>query len=109
MNQTIRQSQAILQGLRLQTSQATNEMYQRIGRDEPIRILNYTVVPHGGITVEVVERSSGSVKGEPFSHYNDCQFAASHKPAKAFARSLLRWTTGSALLLLLFAYFGAGN
>ena len=49
MNQTIRQSQAILQGLRLQTSLATTEMYQRIGRDEPARILNYTVVPRGGV------------------------------------------------------------
>jgi len=109
MNQTIRQSQAILQGLRLQTSLATTEMYQRIGRDEPARILNYTVVPHGGITFEVIVHSTGSVKGEPLSHDNACQFAASHKPAKAFARTLLRWTTGSALLLLLFAYFGAGH
>lgn len=109
MNQTIRQSQAILQGLRLQTSQATNKMYQRIGRDEPIRILNYTVVPRGGITFEVNERCTGTAKSEPLGRNNASNFADSHKPAKAFARALLRWTTGSALLLILFAYFGAGH
>ena len=109
MNQTIRQSQAILQGLRLQTSFATTKMYQRIGRDEPVRILNYTVVPHNGITIEVIRRSTGSVKGEPLGNNNAHQLTASHKSAKAFARTLLRWTTSSALLLILFAYFGAGH
>ncbi|RON24431.1 hypothetical protein BK660_01805 [Pseudomonas brassicacearum] len=109
MNHTIRQSQAVLQGLRLQTSLATTEMYQRIGREEPVRILQYTVVPRGGITVEVIQRSTGTAKSEPFGHDNTSQFAASHKPAKAFARTLLHWTTGSALLLILFAYFGAGH
>ena len=99
MNQTIRHNQAILQRLRFQTSLATIEMYQRIGRDEPVRILHYTVVPRGGITFEVIERSTGTAKGEP----------ANHKTAKAFARTLLRWTIGSALLLILFAYFGAGH
>jgi hypothetical protein len=84
-------------------------MNLRIGRDEPVRILHYTVVPRGGITFEVIERSTGTAKGEPFGHDNAGQFAASHKPAKAFARTLLRWTTGSALLLTLFAYFGAGH
>jgi hypothetical protein len=109
MNQTIRQSQAILQGLRLQTSLATTEMYQRIGRDEPVRILHYTVVPRGGITFAVIERSTGTAKGKTFDHDNACQFAASRRTAKTFARKLLRWTTGSALLLILFAYFGAGH
>ncbi|WP_095152550.1 hypothetical protein [Pseudomonas sp. Irchel s3b5] len=99
MNQTIRQSQAILQGVRLQTSQATTKMYQRIGRDEPVRILDYTFSPRGGITIEVIKYSTGTAKGEP----------ASHKTAKAFTRTLLRWTTGLALLLILFAYFGAGH
>ena len=120
MNQTIRQSQAILLGLRLQTSLATTEMYQRIGRDEPVRILHYTVVPSGGITFEVIEHSTGTAKGEPFGHDNACQFArqlednaeffaASHKTSKVFARTLLRWTAGAALTLFLFAYFGAGH
>lgn len=109
MNQTIRQSQAILQGLRFQTPLATNEMYQRIGRDKPVRILNYRVAPRGGITFEVIKRSTGSANGEPFGHNNACQFTASHKTAKAFASTLLRWTIGSALLLILFAYFGAGH
>ena len=99
MNQTIRQSQAILQGVRLQTSQATTKMYQRIGRDEPVRIVDYTPAPGGGITVELIKYSSGTAKGEP----------ANHNTVKAFARTLLRWTIGSALLLILFAYFGAGH
>lgn len=109
MNQTIRQSQAILQGVRFQTSQATTKMYQRIGRDEPVRILDYTAAPGGGITFQVIERSTGTEKSEPSGHNNASQFAASHKPAKAFARTLLHWTTGSAFLLILFAYFGAGH
>jgi len=109
MNQTIRQSQAILQRVRLQTSQATIKMHQRIGRDEPVRIVDYTVVPRGGITIEVIERSTGTAKSEPSGHNDASQFAASHNTAKAFARTLLRWTTGSTLLLILFAYFGAGH
>ena len=104
MNQTIRQSQAILQGVRLQTSQATTKMYQRTGSDEPVRILNYTFSPRGGVTVKAIKRSTGSAKGDSFGHNN-----ANHKTAKAFARTLLRWTTGLALLLILFAYFGAGH
>jgi hypothetical protein len=84
-------------------------MYQRIGRDDPVRILQYTVVPSGGITVEVIERSTAAAKGELFGRDNAGQFAARHKPAKAFARTLLRWTIGSTLLLVLFAYFGAGH
>ncbi|MNF89789.1 hypothetical protein D3C84_723270 [compost metagenome] len=99
MNQTISQSRAILQGVRLQPYQGTAKMYQRIGRDEPVRIVDYTLAPRGGITVEVIKYSTGTAKGEP----------ANHKTVKAFARTLLRWTIGSALLLILFAYFGAGH
>lgn len=120
MNQTIKQSQAILHGLRLRTSLATSEMYQHIGREEPVRAQRFTVIPRGGNTFEVIERSTGTAKGELFGHDNACQFArqlednaeffaASHKTAKAFARTLLRWTAGLALMLFLFVYFGAGH
>jgi len=84
-------------------------MYQRIGRDEPARIVDYTFAPRGGVTVKAIKRATGSAKSEPFGHDNASQFAASHNTAKTFARTLLRWTTGSALLLILFAYFGAGH
>ena len=99
MNQTISQSPAILQRLRLRTPLDTTEMYQNIGRDEPVRIVDYTPAPGGGITVELIKHSTGTAKGEP----------ANHNTVKAFARTLLRWTIGSALLLILFAYFGAGH
>ena len=120
MNQTIRQSQAILHGLRLRTSLATAEMYQRIGRDEPVRAPRFNVVPRGSNTFEVIERSTGTTKGERFGHDSACQlaqqlednadfFAARCKSMKKYSRTLLRWTAGAALMLIVFAYYGAGH
>ena len=120
MNQTIKQSQAILHSLRLRTSLGTSEMYQIIGRKELVRAQRFTVIPRGSNTFEIFERSTGTTKGELFGHDNACQFArklednaeffaATRKTAKALARTLLRWTAGLALMLFLFAYFGAGH
>ena len=120
MNQTIRQKYSVLQVLRERVSMSTAEMYQKIGREEPARTLRFTVVPLGSNTFEIVERSTGAAKGERFGHDNACQlakqlernadfFAANRKAAKAFARTLLRWTAGGALMLTLFAYYGAGH
>lgn len=119
MNQTIRESQAILHGLRLRTSLATAEMYQRIGRDEPVPAPRYNVVPRGSNTFEVVERSTGTAKGKRFGHDSACQlaqqlednanfFAARRKSMKKFSRRLLRSAAGAALMLIVFAYYGAG-
>ena len=120
MNQTIRQKQAVQQMLRDRLSMSTAEMYQKIGREEPVRAPRFNVVPRGRNTFEVIERSTGMAKGERFGHDNACQlaqqfennaesFAANCKAAKAFARTLLRWTAGAALMLTLFAYYGAGR
>lgn len=120
MNQTIRQKQAVLQVLRDRLSMSTSEMFEKIGREEPIRVLRFNVVPRGSNTFEVIERSTGAAKGERFGHDNACQlaqqlesnadfFAANRKATKAFARTLLRWATGGALILMLFAYYGSGH
>ena len=120
MNQTIRQKQAVLQVLHDRLSMPTAEMYQKIGREESVCALRFKVVPIGSNTFEVVERSTGASKGERFGHDNACQlaqqlennadfFAAKRTAAKTFARALLRWTVGAALILTLFAYYGAGH
>lgn len=119
MNQTIRQKYAVLQVLRERVSMSTAEMHQKIGREEPVPTLRFTVVPLGSNTFKIVERSTGAAKGERFGHDNACQLArqlesnaefvaANCRTAKAFARTLLRWTVGGALMLTLFAYYGAG-
>jgi hypothetical protein len=120
MNQTIRQKQAVLQVIQDRLSISTAEMYQQIGREEPVRVPRFNVVPRGSNTFEVIERSTGATKGERFGHDNACQLAkqlesnadflsANRTSAKAFARALLRWTVGAALMLILFAYYGAGH
>ena len=120
MNQSIRQSQAILQGLRLRTSLETSTMYQMIGRDEPVRVPRYSVVPRGSNTFVVIDRSNGTPKGERFGHVNACQLAqqlednadfcaSTRSAAKHFAGWMLRWTLVLAALLLAFVYYGAGR
>ncbi|MNG04289.1 hypothetical protein D3C84_874120 [compost metagenome] len=120
MNQTSRQKQAVLQVLRDRLSMSTADMYRKIDREEPIRSLRFNVVPRGSNTFEVIERSTGAAKGERFGHDNACQFAqelesnadlfaAKRDAVKTFAQILLRWTTGGALMLSLFAYYGAGH
>ena len=120
MNQTIRQSQAILQGLRLRTSLETSTMYQMIGRDEPVRAPRYNVLPRGNNTFVVINRSTGTPKGERFGHDNACQyaqqleesadfFASTRSAAKHFAGWMLRWALVLTAMLLVFAYYGAGH
>ncbi|MNP57168.1 hypothetical protein D3C76_1519690 [compost metagenome] len=119
MNQTIRQSHAILQGLRLRISLETSTMYQMIGRDEPVHAPRYNVLPRGNNTFVIVDRSTGTPKGERFGHVNACQlaqqlednadfFASTRSAAKHFAGWMLRWTLVLAAVLLVFAYYGAG-
>ncbi|MGX0890926.1 hypothetical protein AB7M22_002934 [Pseudomonas sp. ADAK2 TE3594] len=120
MNPTIRQSQAILQGLRLRTSLATSTMYQMIGRDEPVRAPRYNVLPRGNNTFMVIDRSTGMPKGERFGHVNACQFArqlednadffaSTLSAAKQFAGWMLRWSLVLTAILFAFAYYGAGH
>jgi hypothetical protein len=120
MNQTIRQSQAILQGLRLRTSLETSTMYQMIGRDEPVRVPRYNVVPRGSNTFVVIDRSTGTLKGERLGHAHACQlaqqlednadlFASTRSTTKQFAGRMLRWALVLTAMLLVFAYYGAGH
>lgn len=87
MNQTIKQSQAIPRGLRFHTPLRTTGALQRTTRDEPERIVNYTFLPLGGISIQPARR----------------------KTEKAFTRMFLRWTIGISALLVAFAYYGAGH
>ena len=117
MNQTIKQDQAILHGLRLRTSLATAEMYRRIGRDEPARTSRYRVVPRGKNTFDVIERATGAAKGQRIGHDNACQLAqqleertslvnASRSAIKHLGRWMLRWVLAFSTTLLAFMYFG---
>ena len=119
MNQSIKQSQAILQGLRLRTSLETSTMYQMIGRDEPVRAPRYNVLPQGNNTFVIIDRTTGTPKGERFGHVNACRlaqqlednadcFASTRSAAKHFAGWILRWTLVLAAILLIFAYYGTG-
>jgi hypothetical protein len=118
MNQTIRQKQAVLQVLRDRISMSTSEMYKMIGRDEPVREPRFNVVPLGKNKFDVIERSTGLSRDARDGHGMACDYAKQlEKNADFFekvrvttsrlGRTLLRWTIGTATLLVVFAYFGA--
>lgn len=117
MNQTIQQSQAVLQALRDRVSLSTSEMYQKIGRAEPVKAPRFNVVPLGKNLFDVVERSTGLSRGARTGHGDACQYAdqlehnadffdAARRTTRRFGARLLRWTLGFALMLVLFAYYG---
>lgn len=118
MNQTIRQKQAVLQVLRARLSMSTSEMYLMIGREEPVRAPRFNVVPLGKNKFDVIERSTGLSRGARDGHDMACDYAKQLEKnadffeevrvtTSRFGRSLLRWTIGAALMLIVFAYFGA--
>ncbi|WP_347911356.1 hypothetical protein [Pseudomonas grandcourensis] len=118
MNQTIRQKQAVLQVLRDRLSMSTSEMYQMIGRDEPVRVPRFNVVPLGKNCFDVVERSTGLSRGARAGHDSACHYAQELEDnadfvqsvgmtARRFGRIALRWVTGMAVMLTVFAYYGA--
>ncbi len=118
MNQTIRQNQAVLQVLRERVSLSTSEMYKMIGREEPVRVPRFNVVPLGKNKFDVIERSTGLSRGARDGHGMACDFAKQLEQnadffeevrvtTKRFGRTLLRWTIGVAAMLVVFAYFGA--
>lgn len=118
MNQTIRQKQAVLQVLRARLSMSTSEMYLMIGREEPVRAPRFNVVPLGKNKFGVIERSTGLSRGARDGHDMACDYAKQLEKnadffeevrvtTSRFGRSLLRWTIGAALMLIVFAYFGA--
>lgn len=118
MNQAIQQSQAVLQALRERVSLSTSEMYMKIGREEPVKVPRFNVVPRGKNQFEVVERSTGVSRGERTGHDGACQyadqlernedfFAAAKATSRRFGMRMLRWTLGFAAMMALFAYYGA--
>lgn len=118
MNQTIRQKQAILQVMRERVSISTSEMYKMIGREEPVRAPRFNVIPLGGNKFDVVEHETGISRGARDGHDMACDYAKQleqnadffegvRTAGSRFARTLLRWTIGCSVLLVVFAYFGA--
>lgn len=118
MNQTIRQKQAVLQALRDRFALSTSEMYVMIGREEPVKVPRFNVVPLGKNLFDVVERSTGVSRGARTGHDGACQYAdqlernadffsAAKATSRRFGARLLRWTIGFVALLVVFAYYGA--
>ena len=118
MNQTIRQKQAVLQALRDRFALSTSEMYVMIGREEPVKVPRFNVVPLGKNLFDVVERSTGVSRGERTGHDGACKYAdqlernadffdAAKSTSKRFGWRMARWTAGFAALLVVFAYYGA--
>ncbi|WP_338572049.1 hypothetical protein V6L78_28290 [Pseudomonas canadensis] len=117
MNPAIQQSQAVLQALRERVSLSTSEMYMKIGREEPVKVPRFNVVPLGKNLFDVVERSTGESRGARTGHDGACQYAdqlernadffdAAKTTSKRFGFRMLRWTAGFAVMLAVFAYYG---
>lgn len=118
MNQTIRQKQAFLQVMRARVAISTSEMFQMIGREEPVREPRFNVVPLGKNKFDVIERATGNSRGARNGHGMACDYAKQleknadffeeiRASSRLFGRTLLRWTVGCAVMLVIFAYFGA--
>lgn len=118
MNPAIQQSQAVLQALRERVSLSTSEMYMKIGREEPVRVPRFNVVPLGKNLFDVVERSSGVSRGARTGHDGACQYAdqlernadffdSAKATSRRFGRRVLRWTVAFAVMLAVFAFYGA--
>lgn len=117
MNPAIQQSQAVLQALRERVSLSTSEMYMKIGREEPVRVPRFNVVPLGKNLFDVIERSTGVSRGEREGHDGACQyaeqlernadfFASTVETSRRFGWRMARWTAGFAVMLVVFAYYG---
>ena len=118
MNPAIQQSQAVLQALRERVSLSTSEMYMKIGREEPVKVPRFNVVPLGKNLFDVVERATGVSRGARTGHDGACRYAdqlernadffsAAKATSRSFGFRLLRWTVGFSMMLVVFAYYGA--
>lgn len=117
MNPAIQQSQAVLQAPRERVSLSTSEMYMKIGREEPVKVPRFNVVPLGKNLFDVVERSTGVSRGDRTGHDEACKYAdqlernadffsATKTTSRRFGLRMLRWTIGFAGMMALFAYYG---
>ncbi|MGH8387903.1 MAG: hypothetical protein ACRESJ_20855 [Pseudomonas sp.] len=120
MSQTIRQKQAVLQVLRDRLSMSTSEMYQMIGREEPVRVPRFHAEPLGANKFDIIDRSTGLSRGARDGHGNACKymdqleanadfFEEVRVNTSRFGRTFLRWTIACSVVLVVFAYFGAGH
>ncbi len=120
MNQTIKQSQAIYQGLRERCTLSTAEFYDKVGRVNPASAPRFQVVPCGNNEFSVVDRETdqtkavctGIDKAVRFAkHRDDAPVAVQEqRPIKKhadFATWMLRWTCILSFILGMFAFFGA--
>lgn len=120
MNQTIKQSQAIYQGLRDRCTLSTAEFYSKVGRINPASAPRFQVVPCGNNEFSVVDRETdqtkavctGVDKAVRFAKHRDEAPVAVQKQQQVqkpdrFATWMLRWTCAIAFCLGMFAFFGA--
>lgn len=117
MNQTIRESGALLACMR-QRAQGYNDEARRSAGLPVERQPRFQVHAQGGNQFQVVERTTGVVRGERTGHNQACMLADDMEGAaraaesrsdivKAFGRTLTKWALAIAALMLLFAYYGA--
>lgn len=117
MHQTISQRRAILQGLRERCTLSTAEFYDKVGRVNPACAPRFTVVPCGNNEFSVVDRNTdqtkavctGIDKAVRFAKHRD-EATAETPPAKPpadFGTLMLRWTATVAIILGIFAFYGA--
>lgn len=89
-----------------------------IGRKELVKAHRFNVVPLGKNLFDVIERSTGVSRGARTGHDGACQYAdqlernayffsAAKKTSRRFGFRMLRWTTGFAVMMIAFAYYGA--
>ncbi|MDU8358020.1 hypothetical protein [Pseudomonas syringae group sp. J309-1] len=120
MNQTIKQSQAIYQGLRERCTLSTAEFYSKVGRTNPASAPRFQVVPCGNNEFSVVDRKTDQTKAVCTGIDKAVRFAKrrdeapvavqARRPTKKpadFATWMLRWICIVAFCMGMFAFFGA--
>lgn len=111
MHPSFAQKVAVLEALRLRSAAARSEFYAKTQRLEPIRLPRFNVIPSGNNQFGIVERDSGTVHHVCTGHGAACRAAQrlEEQPARqpSIATLMLRWTFGIAVILALFAAYGA--
>jgi hypothetical protein len=83
-----------------------------------VRAPRFNVIPLGGNKFDVIEHDTGLSRGARDGHGMACDYAKQLEKnadffeevqvtAGRFGRSMLRWALVGALMLVVFAYFGA--
>lgn len=117
MNQTIRQSQELLAGMR-QRLKGYNTAARRSAGLPPDRPCRFQVYPAGRNAFAVLDRTSGRQRGARHGHLEACQFAqhleeqaelqdTQRIDAKYFGRTMMLWTLLFGAVIASFMLFGA--